>query len=90
MQADDAPAVPSLPTNTTTTTSSLPPAPPAAGTEFLDAAFVSELLGSVDVDLNDPLIQAALAQLGAGAGASNVGGDENNAKKRKGPDSDST
>jgi hypothetical protein len=34
----------------------------AAGA-FLDADFVNQLLSSVDVDQNDPLIQAALAQM---------------------------
>lgn len=46
----------------------MPPAAPAeetgaAGTEgFLDPDFVREMLGGVDLDPNDPLIQAALAQ----------------------------
>ena len=61
------------------------------GGSFLDPAFVSQLLGSVDVDQNDPLIQAALAQLqGPGAGAGNDGkGDkdkEGENRKRKGDD----
>lgn len=34
-----------------------------ASGNLLDQEFVSQLLGSVDVDLNDPLIQAALQQL---------------------------
>jgi hypothetical protein len=68
----------------------------AAGNDmaFLDPNFVNELLGSVDVDLNDPLIQAALAQLGAGgaAGGSSAGtnngdgdSDASSNKKRKEP-----
>ena len=32
---------------------------------FLDAEFVKQLLGGVDVDPNDPMVQAALAQMGA-------------------------
>ena len=88
MQADDT----SLPLPPFASASTLPPVPPASvASEFLDSAFVSELLGSVDVDLNDPLIQAALAQMGAGGSGNNTTGDDtNNAKKRKGPDSDST
>ena len=35
-----------------------------ADSTFLDPAFINQLLGSVDVDQNDPLIQAALAQMG--------------------------
>ena len=35
----------------------------STGTPFLDPDFVSRLLGSVDVDPNDPLIRAALAQI---------------------------
>lgn len=32
---------------------------------FLDAEFVKQLLGGVDVDPSDPMVQAALAQLSA-------------------------
>ena len=32
---------------------------------FLDAEFVKQLLGGVDVDPNDPMVQAALAQMSA-------------------------
>lgn len=39
------------------------PATASNDAAFLDPEFVSQLLGSVDVDLNDPLIQAALQQL---------------------------
>lgn len=54
---------------------------------LLDADFVSQLLGSVDVDHDDPLIQAALQQLTSG-GSSNdeekLNDDEKkNSKKRK-------
>ncbi len=59
------------------------PAPAAAATastSFVDADFVSQLLGAADQD--DPLIQAALAQLNA-----NQQGEEgDNSKKRKGDD----
>jgi len=63
--------------------------------EFVDQEFIHQLLGSVDVDLNDPLIQAALAQFqeqqkqgGAAGGAtsSNSNQDsskEDDSKKRK-------
>ena len=47
----------------------------------LDADFVNQLLGSVGVDQNDPLMQAALEQLGAAAPSS---GDE----KRPNPNAD--
>ena len=43
-------------------------AQPADVTEtpsFLDAEFVRQLLGGVDVDPNDPMVQAALAQMSA-------------------------
>ena len=30
----------------------------------MDPAFISELLGSVDADLNDPMIQATLSEMG--------------------------
>ena len=53
----------------------------ASGGGVLDADFVNQLLGSVGVDQNDPLMQAALEQLGA-AGASS--GDE----KRPNPATD--
>ena len=68
---------------------------------FMDPAFVSQLLGSVDVDQNDPLFQAALAQLnsaGSAAGSSaglgssadgngeGEGGKESKNNKRKGND----
>ena len=59
------------------------------GASFLDPAFVSQLLGSVDVDQSDPLIQAALAQLqGKGPGSGNDGKDdkEGENRKRKGDD----
>lgn len=62
---------------------------------FLDPAFVSRLLGSVDVDENDPLIQAALAQIGSASssstGAGKAGQEEGarESKKRKdGPSGD--
>jgi len=42
----------------------MPPAPPVEGDQgFLDPAFVREMLGDVDIDPNDPLMQAALAQV---------------------------
>ncbi len=57
---------------------------------FVDADFVSQLLGD-NVDRDDPLLQAALAQLGRGAadnqqGGAGGGGNEDKSKKRKGPD----
>lgn len=64
---------------------------------FLDPEFVNQLLGSVDVDMNDPLIQSALAQMGAakpsgdgavggGASGGGAGEDDKDSKKRKGDD----
>ncbi len=60
---------------------------------FIDSAFVSELLGAHDVNLDDPLIQAALAQLNdtsssAGSQINAKGDEEKESKKRKGPDDD--
>ena len=49
-----------------TTTSNITPTPAAAASEaFMDADFVNQLLGSVEVDLNDPFIVAAREQLDA-------------------------
>jgi hypothetical protein len=68
-------------------------APPAPGTSagasaFADPSFASSLLNSAD--LNDPLIQAALAQLNANQPPPPPGkdGDEKDeaGKKRKGDD----
>ena len=64
--------------------------PPLAPVQFLDPGFVSQLLGSVNVDQNDPLIQAALAQLMSAGAAPGDGKEEDKAdpdsKKRKGDD----
>lgn len=54
---------------------------------FLDPAFINELLGSVDVDQNDPLIQAALAQMGVLPSAKSDDASPDS-KKRKGEDED--
>ena len=57
---------------------------------FLDPAFISELLGSVDVDQNDPMVQAALVQMGIEKGekenAKETDKDSPENKKRKGDD----
>ena len=83
------------PTSTVTAAATGPPAITAGeapGSNFLDSAFVSQLLESVDVDQNDPLFQAALAQIsqaGAPGGddKSGEGADEDkNNRKRKGED----
>lgn len=60
----------------------------AAALEGVDPSFMSQLLGSVDVDPNDPLIQAALAQLQQGGAQPPPGGDakDKESKKRKGDD----
>ena len=66
----------------------------ASGSNFLDSAFVSQLLESVDVDQNDPLFQAALAQINQASakekGADEKSGegaeDDKNNRKRKGDD----
>lgn len=52
----------------------------------MDADFVSQLLGA-NVDQDDPLVQAALAQLGAARPPSEGGAaEEEKSKKRKGND----
>lgn len=48
----------------------------------VDADFLNSLLGSSDVDLNDPIIQAALAQLSGG----NPSTEEKTNRKRKNED----
>lgn len=54
------------------------------GGGVLDAEFLNQLLGSVDADMNDPLIQAALQQLNAGnASKSDKKEDDTESKKRK-------
>jgi hypothetical protein len=63
----------------------------ASDSNFLDSAFVSQLLESVDVDQNDPLFQAALAQINqAGAKGDEKSGEgaeeDKNNRKRKGDD----
>ena len=55
-----APAAPAAPVQAT------PPAAPAAGA-YMDNDFVNQLLGSVDVDPNDPFIAAAREQIDAAA-----------------------
>lgn len=50
---------------------------------FLDPEFVSQLLGSVDVDLNDPLIQAALQQLQSDSKEGEEKGDDDKNKRAK-------
>jgi hypothetical protein len=53
---------------------------------FLDADFVKQLLGSADVDPNDPMIQAALAQMNL----EKKDEDGADAKRRKKDDDEST
>lgn len=78
------------------TTATTPPPPPAAvasstSMPALDADFVNQLLGSVNVDPNDALIQAALAQLlpnsGSNSNSSSSSNDNDSnkedSKKRK-------
>jgi hypothetical protein len=70
-----------------TATAAAESAETAESSTFLDPAFVSRLLGSVDVDQNDPLIQAALAQLNAANAPDSKGGeDSKESRKRKGDD----
>jgi len=70
--------------------SSATTAPTSVSSSFIDPAFVSQLLGSVDQ--NDPLFQAALAQLQAGSQPKNEeekkkdGDAAERGKKRKGDD----
>lgn len=58
--------------------------------ELLNSDFVNELLGSVGVDQNDPLVLAALEQLAQSQASKddkrpnpNNGGDENENKKKR-------
>lgn len=81
MQAEAAAAAPSTAT----------PVAPAVTSEtegFLDPAFVSQLLGAVDVDSDDPLIRAALAQINAGAGSSGASEEKESKKRKDGPGGD--
>jgi hypothetical protein len=90
------PAAAAATTSTTpaATTAAATTAAAAAGapdSNFLDSAFVSQLLESVDVDQNDPLFQAALAQINqAGAKGDEKSGEgaeeDKNNRKRKGDD----
>jgi len=58
------PPVASTNDNTSTTTAIAPAIDtPDTANDTIDADFMNQLLGSVDADINDPLIQAALAQL---------------------------
>ncbi len=54
-----------------------------AGTALLDADLVNQLLGSVDADPNDPIIQAALQQLNSGKKKAEDSSDKDDTKKRK-------
>ena len=58
----------------------------------IDPDFLNALLGSVDVDMNDPLIQAALAQLGSTTTTSTTNANNDNnektSKKRKNENED--
>lgn len=60
-----------------------PPANTSNDSAFLDPEFVSQLLGSVDVDLNDPLIQAALQQLQSDSKEGEEKGEDDNNKRAK-------
>ena len=78
-------------TTSTTPASTTVAAAGAPDSNFLDSAFVSQLLESVDVDQNDPLFQAALAQINqAGAKGDDKSGEgaeeDKNNRKRKGDD----
>ena len=74
--------------NTTTTTTTTATESP----QLPHSDFVNELLGSVGVDQNDPLVLAALEQIAQSQAASkedkrpnpNEGGDENDNKKKRG------
>ena len=48
-----------------------------------DPEFLSSLLGAVDVDMNDPLIQAALAQLSGNTSADTTSTGDKPVQKRK-------
>lgn len=54
----------------------------ADSTGVVDSDFVDQLLQGTDLD--DPLVQAALAQLNASNNKNNNKGDGDNSKKRKG------
>ena len=53
---------------------------------FLDSGFINELLGSVEVDRDDPMVQAALAQMGVNREDEENGTQKDSTvnKKRKG------
>lgn len=55
----------------------------SSASAFEDPSFVNQLLGTAD--LNDPLVQAAIAQLNAGADTKS-NNDAEKSKKRKGDD----
>ena len=97
MAAPTSTATATAPAAATTATSTTPAATTAAAaagapdSNFLDSEFVSQLLESVDVDQNDPLFQAALAQINqAGAKGDDKSGEgaeeDKNNRKRKGDD----
>merc|ERR1711991_497086 len=56
------------------------------GNAFLDPAFINDLLVSVDVDGDDPMVQAALAQMGVDREDEKIEDDKDSSsnKKRKG------
>ena len=56
--------------------------------DYLDPIFINELLGSVNVDRNDPMVQAALAQMGVDRGDKKNESEKDGSvnKKRKGDD----
>ena len=72
-QPAPAPVAPA-PSNTTTATSN------ANALTQIDPEFLEALLSSNNLDLDDPLIQAALAQLSS---SNNTTNDKDNNKKRK-------
>lgn len=73
------------PSSSSASASAPAPAPSSSSASaFEDPSFVNQLLGTAD--LNDPLVQAAIAQLNAGADAKNNNDAEKSSKKRKGDD----
>lgn len=79
--ADSSPAAPAASTPAATLATPVV-APPAAGT-FMDADFVNQLLGSVEVDPNDPFIVAAREQLDAAQSEKNKSEDSKKDETKK-------
>ena len=87
MASAQPPAAPAIGDSGASTSSSSGTASSVEGNQssFINPEFVKQLFGDNDVDLNDPIIQAALEQLEAETKAKKDDGEVGN-KKRKGGD----